>query len=188
MSTTIINKSDWIGTKANYTALSSIDTNKKYYITDLETFVITNAAMATALTNYSSLYAVNEVFICIDSGIYEQWSIYQIQSIDNVKTWIKVGSISTIVSTIYTISIPTTSGGTGDWQSTTGGYNLSKTITGLTVNDSVFPSASDTTLWTDNNLDITTSANTITLFVETLPSATSTLTISVIKSVSGGVL
>lgn len=78
MSTTVaMNKGDWVGTKQQYISLSSIEANKKYYITDLETFVITNSAMASALTTYSSLYNVGDIFLCIDSGTYSQNTFYK---------------------------------------------------------------------------------------------------------------
>lgn len=89
MPTTAINKSDWVGTKAQYVALSSIETNRKYYITDLETFVITNSAMASALTTYSALYSDGDVFLCIDSGTYTQNAFYKLTS----GAWVKLGEL-----------------------------------------------------------------------------------------------
>lgn len=89
MSTIATNKGDWVGTKAQYVALNSIDTNKRYYITDLETFVITNSAMASALTTYSSLYNVGDVFLCIDSGTYSQNTFYKFNS----SSWVEVGQL-----------------------------------------------------------------------------------------------
>lgn len=84
-----INKSDWVGTKAQYIALSSIEANRKYYITDLETFVITNSAMSSATSTYSSLYTNDDVFLCVDSGIYSQYHFYKF----NNGSWTDLGGL-----------------------------------------------------------------------------------------------
>lgn len=89
MSTTAINKTDWVGTKQQYSQLQSIETNRKYYIVDLEYFVITNAAMAEAISLYPTLYNTSDVFLCIDSGTYLQNTFYKF----NVSSWTEVGGV-----------------------------------------------------------------------------------------------
>ncbi len=90
MSTIAINKGDWVGTKEQYAALASIDNNRKYYITDLETFAITNSAMASALTTYSALYYNNDIFLCIDDGTYHANTFYKFYN----GAWVELGGLS----------------------------------------------------------------------------------------------
>jgi len=73
----VLNKADWYGTKAQYLALSSIDSSKKYFIIDLPNYSISNADMELATTIESSLYKTGDVFICKDSGTYLQGHIYK---------------------------------------------------------------------------------------------------------------
>lgn len=76
------NKQTWIGTKEAFLNLSNKENNKKYYITDLATFGITNEEMTLALTTESDLYQNNDVFICYDSGTYLKGHLYRY--IDNI--------------------------------------------------------------------------------------------------------
>lgn len=99
-------------------------------------------------------------------------------------SWVKIPTANDTKT--YTTVLPTTSGGASDWQAVTGGYELAKTITGLTVYDSIVAVASDDTIWTTNELNATLTANTLTFFVSSLPSAEVTLTYTITKSVNGG--
>lgn len=77
MSTIVTRGADWIGTKAKFSSLSNIEQNRKYYISDLETFAITNSAMAEAKSIYSNLYPIGEVYVCSDNGTYAQGRLYK---------------------------------------------------------------------------------------------------------------
>lgn len=83
-----INKSEWVGTKAQYLALSVKVPGRKYHIVDLETLLITNAAMTLALSSAKSLYKHKDVFLCCDNGTYKEWTYYQfVEASDGAVSW-----------------------------------------------------------------------------------------------------
>ena len=87
MGTKLINKSDWVGTKSQYAALTEIESNRKYHIVDMPIHTITNADMALALTSEASLYKAGDIFLCSDSGTYSQNAYYKYSIDADGPTW-----------------------------------------------------------------------------------------------------
>lgn len=80
MGTIVTNKTDWIGTKAQYLAKFPNGTDRRCYITDLSAYSITGADMKLALTTQKAFYVVNDIFVCSESssdGVYELGHTYQ---------------------------------------------------------------------------------------------------------------
>lgn len=90
MGTKLINKSDWVGTKSQYAALTKIESNRKYYITDMPTHTITNDDMTLAKYDEASLYKDGDMFLCIDSGNYLQNAYYKYSIGTDGPDWILI--------------------------------------------------------------------------------------------------
>lgn len=104
-----LSKAAWYGTKQQYLALDSIDANKNYYITDLAAFGITNAEMQLALTSEASLYAPGSVYICKDTGVYNQGHIYMFTRDNNLISWTDISAQSSAAFTTGDASLQFTS-------------------------------------------------------------------------------
>ncbi len=80
MGTIVTNKTDWVGTKAQYLTTFPNGTDRRCYITDLSAYSITGADMILALTTQKAFYVVNDIFVCSESssdGVYELGHTYQ---------------------------------------------------------------------------------------------------------------
>jgi len=120
---------------------------------------------------------------------YDSTDIKMVVRVKTNSTWGAWVKITTEKDTqTYTTTLPTTSGGASDWQAVTGGYELAKTVSGLTVYDSIVSVADDDTIWTDNELNATITTDTLTFFVSSLPNAEVGLTLTITKSINGGAI
>ena len=88
-----LNKSLYKGkrelTMAQFEALSSIDENIDYNIMDYPDNGMTNAQLAEVL-NYTRLFNIGYITICLDDGIFGRGHIIQLRQVDNVRTWVDI--------------------------------------------------------------------------------------------------
>ena len=88
-----LNKSLYKGkrelTMAQFEALSSIDENIDYNIMDYPDNGMTNAQLTETL-NYTRLFNIGYITICLDNGTFGRGHIVQLQQVDNVRTWVDI--------------------------------------------------------------------------------------------------
>lgn len=76
-------------TMAQYEALTSIDENTDYNITDYPNVGITNFQMIFALT-CQRLFQAGESFVCSDDGTYKIGHTYMITESNGTKSWLDI--------------------------------------------------------------------------------------------------
>lgn len=70
----------------DFEAMSEVNTNMSYNITDYPNTGITNAQMKFALTA-KRLFTEGETFICLDDGVYTKGHIYKLNIVNDSKSW-----------------------------------------------------------------------------------------------------
>ena len=90
-------------TMAQYEALTTLEDNVDYNITDYPDKGITNAQMTFALT-CKRLFNDGEIFTCNDDGDYVEGHSYRLTVLNDAKSWIDVTPVSEVKTDDLTIS------------------------------------------------------------------------------------
>lgn len=90
-------------TMAQYEALTALEDNVDYNITDYPDKGITNAQMTFALT-CKRLFNDGEIFTCNDDGTYTEGHSYRLTVLNDAKNWIDVTPVSEVKTDDLTIS------------------------------------------------------------------------------------